>query len=50
VVVLKGVRIGRGAVVGACSVVTRNVEPYTIVGGNPAMRIGLVENKESNTA
>ena len=50
VVVLKGVRIGKGAVVGACSVVTRDVEPYTIVGGNPAMRIGLVENKESNTA
>ncbi len=28
--------IGNGAVVGAGSVVTRNVEPYTIVAGNPA--------------
>jgi galactoside O-acetyltransferase len=35
-VILKGVSIGEGAVVGACSVVTRDVEPYTVVGGNPA--------------
>jgi acetyltransferase-like isoleucine patch superfamily enzyme len=30
------VDIGEGAVVGAGSVVTRNVEPWTIVAGNPA--------------
>lgn len=41
-VVLKGVRIGRGAVVGACSVVTRDVPPYAIVAGNPARVIGSV--------
>ncbi len=35
-VVLSGVRIGRGAVVGAGAVVTRNVPPYAIVAGNPA--------------
>lgn len=31
-----GVRVGTGAVVASQSVVTRDVEPYTIVGGNPA--------------
>ena len=34
--VLKGVTIGRGAIVGACAVVTKDVAPYTIVVGNPA--------------
>jgi serine acetyltransferase len=31
-----GVEIGHGAVVGMGSVVTKDIEPYTIVGGNPA--------------
>nr|WP_280924932.1 MULTISPECIES: acyltransferase [unclassified Ciceribacter] len=35
-VILKGVTIGEGAVVGARSVVTRDVEPWTVVAGNPA--------------
>jgi virginiamycin A acetyltransferase len=34
-----GVHIGNGAVVGAGSVVTKNVEPYSIVAGNPARHI-----------
>lgn len=34
--ILQGVEIGEGAVVGANSVVTKNVEPYSIVVGNPA--------------
>lgn len=38
--VLPGVRIGRGAVVAANAVVTRDVEEYTIVGGMPAEVIG----------
>jgi len=35
-IVLPGVTIGEGAVVAAGSVVTKNVEPWTVVGGNPA--------------
>jgi acetyltransferase-like isoleucine patch superfamily enzyme len=39
VVVLPGVTIGRGSTVGAGSVVTRDVEAYTVVAGNPARLI-----------
>lgn len=35
-VILSGVVIGEGALVGAGSVVTKDVPPYAIVGGNPA--------------
>lgn len=40
VVVLPGVSIGRGAVVGANSVVTRDCEPYGIYVGSPARKVG----------
>lgn len=43
--VLPGVNIGEGAVVGAGAVVTKNVEPYAIVAGNPARKIGEREAK-----
>lgn len=36
VTILPGVNIGKGAVIGAGSVVTHNVPDYAIVGGNPA--------------
>lgn len=39
-IVLPGVTIGRAAIVGAGAVVTRDVEPFTIVAGNPARVIG----------
>lgn len=43
VVVLPNVTIGEGAVVGAGSIVTRDVPPYTIVVGNPAHVVGVRE-------
>lgn len=39
-IILPGVKIGDGAVVGAGAVVTRDVEPFAIVAGNPARKIG----------
>ena len=38
-ILLPGVTIGEGAVVAAGAVVTRDVEPWTVVGGNPAKLI-----------
>jgi len=38
---LSGVRVGRGAVIAAGSVVKADVPAYTIVGGNPAVPIGM---------
>lgn len=37
--IMAGVTIGDGAIIGAKSVVTRDVPPYTIIGGNPAREI-----------
>jgi acetyltransferase-like isoleucine patch superfamily enzyme len=39
-IILQGVEIGEGAIVAAGSVVTKNVEPSTVVGGVPARKIG----------
>ncbi|MBO5443017.1 MAG: CatB-related O-acetyltransferase [Alphaproteobacteria bacterium] len=38
-VILPGVKIGEGAVIGTGAVVTKDVEPYSIVAGNPAKEI-----------
>lgn len=39
--ILNNVRIGDGAIVAACAVVTKDVPPYSIVGGNPAKIIRM---------
>ncbi len=41
-IILKGVTIGKGAIVGAGSVVTKDIPPYTFAAGNPAKNIKMV--------
>lgn len=43
-IILPGVRIGKGTVVAAGSVVTKDTEPYSIMGGIPAKKIGERNN------
>lgn len=45
VTILPGVRVGECSVIGAGSVVTKNIEPYTIVAGNPARILRRLEGK-----
>lgn len=47
-IILPGVRIGKGAVVAAGAVVTKDVEAFAIVGGVPAKEIGERKNKNLN--
>jgi acetyltransferase-like isoleucine patch superfamily enzyme len=44
--VLPGVTIGEGSIVGAKSVVTQNVPPFTVVAGNPARTIRRLDAEE----
>lgn len=43
--ILKGVTIGEGAIVAAGSVVTKDIPPWTMVGGNPAKYIRTLKEK-----
>jgi acetyltransferase-like isoleucine patch superfamily enzyme len=42
-VIQKGVRVGKGAIIAPSSVVTEDVEAFTLVGGNPAKFIKYLE-------
>lgn len=42
-IILKGVTIGEGAIIGARSVVTKDVPPYAVVAGNPAKVVKQLE-------
>lgn len=44
-IILPDIKIGEGAVVGAGAVVTKSIEPYTIVAGVPAKKMGEVKAK-----
>jgi acetyltransferase-like isoleucine patch superfamily enzyme len=51
-VIMSGIKIGKGAIIGSNSVVTKNVEPYKVVAGNPAKvikeRIKFIPQKALN--
>lgn len=49
-IILPGVTIGNGAIIAAGSVVTKDVEPFTIVAGTPAQKIGERKSTLSGTS
>lgn len=49
VTILPGIKIGDGSIIGAGSVVTKNVDPYSVVAGNPAVKKKNRLTNELNT-
>jgi len=47
VIILPGIHIYEGSIIGAGSIVTKNVAPYTIVAGNPAKVINIRKSSEN---
>ena len=45
-IVLKGVTVGRGAIIGAGSVVTKDVPDWAVVAGNPAKIVKTLNSNE----
>jgi hypothetical protein len=48
--IMSGVTIGHGAIVAARAVVTKDVEPYSIVGGNPARHVKYRFDEDTRAA
>lgn len=46
VTILPGVHIGKGAVIGAGSVVTKDIPPFTLAYGNPARCIRRIDERD----
>ena len=47
VAILKGVSIGEGAIIGAGSVVTKDVPPYVLCAGNPARVVKALDKNDA---
>ncbi len=45
--ILKGVKIGQGAVIGSGSMVTKDIQPWSVNVGNPSRVIKYLNGKES---
>ena len=43
-VILPGIRVGNHSIIGAGSIVTKDVTPYSIVAGSPAIKINTISN------
>jgi len=46
-IILAGVTVGENGIIGAGSVVTKDVQPYTVVAGNPAKMVKRLDNKQN---